>query len=88
MVAVGEFYVGYEVRVHGGPPHRGITTDPERCLEQHRERLGPDAFMNVLTPPLSAREAQAWEEILERKRNQALPLALGWGVAAAMPPRR
>ena len=82
-------YVGYEVRIHGGPPHRGITTDPERCLEQHREQLGPSAFMHILTPPLSAREARAWEELLARKQSRALDPALGWGgIAATMPLRR
>ena len=81
-------YVGYEVRIHGGPPHRGITTDPERCLEQHREQLGPSAFMQILTPPLSAREARAWEELLARKQRRALDPALGWGGIAATTPLR
>ena len=86
MTTVGGPYVGYEIRVHGGPPYRGITTDPERCLEEHRERLGPSAFMQIMTPPLSAREARAWEELLTRKPR--LDPALGWGGIAATTPLR
>lgn len=89
MTTSGGPYVGYEVRVHGGPPHRGITTNPKRCLEEHQERLGPSAFMHILTPPLSAREAKAWERMLAHKQNQALDPASGWGgIAATMPSRR
>ena len=75
-------YVGYEVRIPAGLPHRGVTDDPERCLEEYRERLGADAFMQVLTPPLSLREARQWEEMLGRKGRPALNVELGWGGVA------
>ena len=56
MATAARPYVGYEVRIPAGPPHRGITTDPKQCLAEHRERLGADAFIRVITPPLSLRK--------------------------------
>ncbi len=79
MATANKPYFGYEVRIHAGPPYRGITTDPERCLEEHQERLGPSAFLRIITPPLSLREARAWEDLLTRKHLPASGAALGWG---------
>lgn len=81
-------YVGYEVRVPAGAPHRGIATEPEQCLQEYREQLGPDAFIRILTPQLSFREARQWEKMLEHKCRPALNIELGWGgVAPSTLPR-
>ena len=62
-------FFGYEIRMHGGPTHRGITTDPERRLREHQAELGPSAKMRILTPPLSYRQARNWERIQSRPRR-------------------
>ena len=79
MTTVTEPYVAYEVRIPAGVPHRGITKDPEQVLAEYRERLGPDAFIQILTPPLSLREAKQWEAMMERNRTTPRNQALGWG---------
>lgn len=79
-------YFGYEVRIPAGVRHRGLTTDPEGTLEEYRERLGPAAMMQLLTPPMSYREARQWDEMLKRNRQPALNSALGWGGIAPSTP--
>lgn len=66
-------FVGYEVRVHGGPSHRGITSNPERRLREHQAQLGPSAHMRVLTPPMSLRQARSWEKMQTRTRGYSQP---------------
>ena len=66
-------YVGYEVRIHGGPSHRGITTDPERRLKEHRTKLGPSAKMRILTSPMSPYHAREWERSQTRTRGYHQP---------------
>ena len=36
-----KMYYGYELRIHGGPTHRGITSNPQQRLSQHRRQVGP-----------------------------------------------
>lgn len=79
-------YFGYEVRIPAGVRHRGLTTDPEGTREEYRERLGPAAIMQLLTPPMSYREARQWDEMRTRNENPALNTALGWGGIAPSPP--
>ena len=66
-------FVGYEVRVHGGVTHRGITSDPERRLREHQMQLGPSATMRILTPPMSLLRARNWENNQSRTRGYSQP---------------
>ena len=79
MTTATQTYVGYEIRVPAGIPHRGITHNPEQTLAEHRERLGPDAFMQILTPPLSLREARQWEQFRKQRRHYRPDPANPWG---------
>ena len=83
-------YVGYEIRRPAGVPHRGITQDPEQTLAEHRERLGPEVFIRILTPPLTLREARQWERFLKRHRHYRPNPADPWGSLekSASPGRR
>ena len=66
-------FVGYEVHVHGGPTHRGITSNPERRLREHQEQVGRSATMRVLTPPMSLLQARRWEKLQTRTRGYSRP---------------
>lgn len=66
-------FIGYEVRVHGGASHRGITSNPERRLREHQAQLGPSARMRVLTPPMSLPQARNWERAQTRTRGYVQP---------------
>ena len=66
MASANRQYVGYEVWIHGGVTHRGITRDPKRRLRDHRRKLGPSARMRILTSPMTLRRAQQWESSQER----------------------
>ena len=79
MLTASKHYFGYEVRIPAGVRHRGLTTDPEGTLEEYWERLGPAAMMQLLTPPMSYREARQWDEMRTGKRPLATDAALGWG---------
>ena len=85
MTTASKAYFGYEVRIPAGVRHQGLTTDPERTLEEYREELGPSAMMQILTPPMSFREACQWEDFRTGKGRPALNTALGWGSIAAPP---
>lgn len=67
MLTASRPYFGYEVR------HRGLTTDPEGTLEEYRERLGPAAMMQLLTPPMSYRDARQWERVVKGTRGYRRP---------------
>lgn len=69
MEPTSKRYVGYEVRIHAGVSHRGITSDPEGRLEEYRKELGPSAYMRILTPPMTLRVARQWESLPERARG-------------------
>ena len=73
MEPTSKRYVGYEVRIHAGVSHRGITSDPERRLEEHRRKLGPSAYMRILTSPMTLRVARQWESLQERTRGYHRP---------------
>ena len=73
MTSASKRYVGYEVRVHGGASHRGITSDPDRRLQEHRRKLGPSAYMRILTSPMTLRGARQWESSRERTRGYHQP---------------
>ena len=90
MTTASKPYFGYEVRIPAGVRHQGLTTDPERTLEEYRERLGPSAMMQILTPPMSFREACQWDDFRTGKGHPALNTALGWGntVRSTTRPRR
>ena len=62
-------YVGHEIRVPAGILHRGITQHPEQTLAEHRERLGPQAFIRILTRPLTLRQARQWAAMRESDRH-------------------
>ena len=66
-------FVGYEVRVHGGASHRGITSDPQRRLREHQAKLGQSAKMRILTPPLPYHQALNWERLQSRTRGYHQP---------------
>ena len=66
MAPASKRYVGYEIWVHGGVTHRGITSDPARRLKEHRKKLGPSADMWTLTPPMTLCSARQWESSQER----------------------
>ena len=72
-------YVGYEIRRPAGVPHLGVTQDPAHTLAEHRERLGPDVFIRILTPPLTLREAIQWEQFRKRHRHCRPNPADPWG---------
>ena len=69
MTTATQPYVGYEIRRPAGVRHRSITQNSEQTLAEHRERLRPDAFMQILTPPLSLREAKQWEQFRKHHRH-------------------
>ena len=73
MTTSSKQFVGYEVRVHGGPTHRGITSDQERRLKEHRAQVGPSATMKILTNPMPLRQARQWEKLQERTRGYHQP---------------
>ena len=66
-------FVGYEVRVHGGPTHRGITSNPKRRLQEHQTQVGPSATIRILTPPMSLLQARQWEKLQTRTRGYSRP---------------
>ena len=66
-------YYGYELRVYGGPTHRGITSNTEQRLAQHKRQVGPSAKMRVLTGPMSLHRARLWEKTQGRTRGYHQP---------------
>ena len=65
--------VGYELKVHGGITHRGITANPDRRLKEHKAKVGPSAKMKIVTRPLLRSKALQWERKQTRTRGYHPP---------------
>ena len=53
-------WYGYHYYVGGAKKHSGITTDPNRRQEEHRQRW-PGGTLNIAIGPVAEAAARAWE---------------------------
>jgi hypothetical protein len=54
------FYYGYHYYQNGVKRHSGITNDPPRRQEEHRQRW-PGGVLQIATGPMTEAQARAWE---------------------------